>query len=55
MKPESWNSNGTVNIFPRKRTSNNRRAVFSVVLSAAVGTIIARKELGCAKETSYVI
>jgi hypothetical protein len=42
MMPESRNSsllgNGSVNIFPRKRTRNNIIAVFSAVLAADVVT-----------------
>jgi hypothetical protein len=53
MTPESWNSsllgNGSVNTFPRKRTRNNRIAVFSVICAARVATQL------CGKHTSAAV
>jgi hypothetical protein len=48
MTPESRNSlllgNGSVNTFPRKRTRNSRRAVFSVVRAALAAAQLCSSE-----------
>jgi hypothetical protein len=59
MTPESRNSsllgNDSVNTFQRKRTRNNRRALFSVVSAAFVATQLCSKHNSAAKNQHATI